>query len=234
MRFFRRATPAAPGAPRARGALALRVPALALAALPLLACDPSAAAESPDAAAVPLEQPVSLPDLALPAADGTPYHFAERGEGRIVLLFFGYTYCPDICPVHLANLGAVLRDLPLETTREIEVVFVTADPERDTPERLTEWLGALHPRFVGVRGTRDQVNALERSLGLPPSAVDSTAGPGGSYLVAHAGQILVFDRDGTARYAYPFGVRQRDWRRDLPRLVRGETPPLVRAAPGDD
>jgi protein SCO1 len=206
--------------------------AAALVSAPLLSCEPSSAAGSVDAAAVPLEQPVELPELALPASDGTPYPFAERGAGRVVLLFFGYTYCPDICPVHLANLAAVLRDLPLETTRDIELVFVTADPERDTPERLGEWLGALHPRFVGVRGTRGEVNALERSLGLPESVVDPTGGPDGSYFVGHAGQILVFGRDGTAHFAYPFGTRQRDWLRDLPRLVRGETPPLAQPSAG--
>lgn len=209
---------------------ALRAPFLVLSLL-LVGCAPAADESRAEAgAAVVVEPAVARPDVVLPDAHGEAYDFRARTAGRLTLLFFGYTYCPDICPVHLANLAAVLRDLPLEVTREIEVVFVTADPARDTPERLREWLGALHPRFVGLRGTRDQVTALERSLGLPASVVDPTGGPGGEYFVGHAGQILVFGPDDMARVAYPFGTRQRDWLRDLPRLVRGESPRLSRAA----
>lgn len=174
-------------------------------------------------AGVPLDGSVTLPDVILPDMHGDPYDLVAETRGRVTLLFVGYTYCPDVCPVHLANLGAVLRDFPLEVAPEVTAIFVTADPERDTPERLREWLGALHPDFVGLRGTRDEVNALEAALGLPRSVVDPGSGPD-SYLVAHAGQVLAFDREGRARMAYPWGIRQRDWRQDLPRLVRGEWP----------
>lgn len=229
----------APGTGARRGGTSLpmppfafAVPTAALFVLVVAGCGPISDGSSTNApAAVPLEAPVPRPHVTLPDTDGKPYDFVKRGSGRLTLLFFGYTHCPDICPVHMANLAAVLRDLPLEMTRDIDVLFVTTDPERDTPERLEAWLAALHPRFTGLRGTRAQVNALERSLGLPPSVVDSTGGPGDSYFVGHAGQVLVFEADDTARFAYPFGTRQRDWRRDLPRLVRGDTPPVVDPAP---
>jgi protein SCO1/2 len=114
-------------------------------------------------------------------------------------------------------------------SREIRTIFITADPVRDTPERLREWLGAIHGDFIGLRGTRDQVNALELALGLPLSVVDPGTGPT-DYFVGHAGQVLAFDRGGMARLAYPWGIRQRDWRRDLPRLVAGDWPAIpVRA-----
>jgi protein SCO1/2 len=154
---------------------------------------------------------------------GATFDLRAGTRDRVTLLFIGYTYCPDICPVHLANLAAVLRDLPLEVAPEVRTLFVTADPQRDTPERLREWLGALHPDFVGLRGTRDEVNALEAALDLPLSVVDPGTGPE-DYFVGHAGQVLAFDRQGRARAAYPWGIRQRDWRRDLPRMVRGEWP----------
>jgi len=161
--------------------------------------------------------------MVLPDMHGEPYDLVAESDGRLTLLFIGYTYCPDICPVHLANLGAVLRDFPLEVAPEVRTLFVTADPARDTPERLQEWLGALHPDFIGLRGSREEVNALEAALEIPLSVVDPGTSPE-TYFVGHAGQVLAFDREGRARMAYPWGIRQRDWQRDLPRLVRGEWP----------
>lgn len=173
-----------------------------------------------------LERPVALPSAVLESHESHPFDLRADTPGDVTLVFFGYTHCPDICPVHMANLAAVFRDLPLEVTRRIDVLFVTTDPERDTPERLASWLGALHPRFVGLRGSREQITALEASMGIPVSVVspDEETADGG-YFVGHAAQVLAFTADDTARVAYPWGTRQRDWLRDLPRLVRGETPP---------
>ncbi|MDT8342530.1 MAG: SCO family protein [Longimicrobiales bacterium] len=182
-------------------------------------------------AARALDGYVTLPDVVLPDMHGEPYDLRAEGSGHITLLFVGYTYCPDVCPVQLANLGAVLRDYPLEVAPRVRTLFVTADPERDTPERLREWLGALHGDFVGLRPTREQVNALEEALEIPFSVVDPGAGPE-SYFVGHASQVLVFDEAGRARAAYPWGTRQQDWRRDLPRLVRGEWPMPVHSEGG--
>lgn len=184
---------------------------------------PPPAAEGAGGAA--LETLVSLPDVTLTDQTGEPFNLKGDTEGEVTLLFFGYTHCPDICPVHMANLAAVMRDLPLEITREVDVVFVTTDPERDTEARLTEWLGALHPRFTGLRGTPEEIAALEEAVGVAGSVVaPDTPAPDGGYFVGHAAQVLAFGPDDVARTAYPWGTRQRDWIRDLPRLVRGEVP----------
>jgi protein SCO1/2 len=167
---------------------------------------------------------VRLPDLSFPDMFGRPYSLVAGEPWAVTLLFIGYTYCPDVCPVHLANLAAVLRDIPLEEARQVRTIFLTADPQRDTPERLQEWLGTIHPDFVGLRGSRAQVNALEDSLGIPRSVVEPGDTPE-TYFVGHAGQVLAFGPDGTARAVYPWGIRQRDWRSDLPRLIRGDWPP---------
>lgn len=178
-----------------------------------------------------LDHPVALPHAVLESHDGEPFDIRADTEGDVTLVFFGYTHCPDICPVHMANLAAVFRDLPLEVTRRVDVLFVTTDPERDTNERLKEWLGALNSSFVGLRGDRDQIAALEEAMGIPLSVVspDEETADGG-YFVGHAAQVLAFTADDTARVAYPWGTRQRDWLRDLPKLVRGETP-SVEGAP---
>lgn len=202
-----------------------RIPVLTCLVATALAagCGPEPGLDREAFAGEPLAAPVRLPAVSFPTMTGDVFRLSEDTRGRITLLFIGYTYCPDVCPVHLANLAAVLDDLPLEQSREVRTVFLTADPDRDTPERLREWLGALDGSFVGLRGTRDEVNQVEDSLGLPRSVVSPSDDPA-EYFVGHAGQVLAFDREGVARLAYPWGIRQRDWRRDLPRLIRGEWP----------
>jgi protein SCO1/2 len=221
------------GPARARLALAPTVALLAAAAPLFSACSPSAEGGADEAAVRVLAAPLEKPDLALLDVNGERYDFRERTAGFVTLLFFGYTSCPDVCPVQMANIGAVLRDLPAESASRIKVVFVTTDPERDTQERLREWLGRMHPSFVGLRGSVEQVNAAEASLLLPQSVAEPPHGAPShgappEYFVGHATPVVVFDADGLARRMYPAGTRQQDWRRDLPRLV--EAAPAAPAA----
>jgi len=166
---------------------------------------------------VRLDVPIERPDFRLTATDGTIFDFRRDTDRQLALLFFGYTHCPDICPVHMTNLAAVLRQLPYEAKSRVAVVFVSTDPERDTAARIREWLDAMDPSFIGLRGTIEEVNAIQRAVGLPPAQ----AGPqtGDAYAVGHAAQILAFAPDGPARFAYPFGTRQTDWLADIPRLL---------------
>ncbi len=171
-----------------------------------------------------LAEPIPRPDFTLLDASGRPYDFLEETRGRVALLFFGYTHCPDVCPIHMGNIAAVLDDLGTERRRRVEVVFVTTDPDRDTPERIRSWLHRFGPGFVGLRGSRAEVDLIQRSLGLPPSVVDAPTGDSSDYAVGHAAQVLAFSPDGPARVVYPFGSRQEDWARDLPLLIAGEAP----------
>lgn len=176
--------------------------------------------------AVELETPVPKPSFVLTdVSDGEPFDFRQETRGFVTLLFIGYTHCPDVCPVHMANLGAVLPELPARVQDRIRVVFISSDPARDTPERIRTWLSSFHPDFIGLRGTRAEVNAIEEALGFPSSVVEesgSTPEDPEDYFVGHAAQVLVFETDDTARVAYPWGTRQQDWRLDLPRLVTEE------------
>lgn len=168
----------------------------------------------------PLERPLVKPAFTLTRSDGTPYDFVQETSGKITLLFFGYTHCPDVCPLHMANIAAVLKKMPWEQRDQFRVVFVTTDPERDTPQRISDWLGGFDPAFIGLRGTDKEIERAQESLGLAPAsraAADSNA----EYLVGHAAQVFAFGRDGVARVVYPFGTRQDDWAHDLPRLLKG-------------
>ena len=170
-----------------------------------------------------LAEAIPRPDFTLLDTSGQPYGFLEETHGKTTLLFFGYTHCPDVCPIHMGNIAAVLKDLGVERRREVEVVFVSTDPERDTPERIRSWLDRFDPAFVGLRGDRALVDSIQRSLGLPPSILEPRSADG-SYAVGHAAQVLAFSPDGPARVVYPFGTRQADWAHDLPLLISGTIP----------
>ncbi len=190
-----------------------------------LACAPGGGsnAEAGDYEGEPLPLPVQRPDFTLADTEGRPYSFLEETRGRVVLLFFGYTWCPDVCPIHMANLGQVIKTVPAEDRHRVEVVFVSTDPTRDTPERIREWLDVFDPSFVGLRGTLDEVNRVQNQVGLPASVLDEPD-ENGEYLVGHAASVLAFSADGPARLRYPFGTRQSAWAHDLPKLIEESDP----------
>ncbi len=161
--------------------------------------------------------PVAVPEVTFTDQDGNPYPLRERIAGRVALIFFGYTHCPDICPVHLANLAAVLDKLSDEVRRDVSVIFITTDPARDSLPRLRSWVRQFDRSFVGLTGSDSLITATELALQVAPSVVDSSRD--GAYEVGHAAQVIAVTRDGMARVQYPFGTRQRDWAHDIPRLV---------------
>jgi protein SCO1/2 len=116
----------------------------------------------------------------------------------------------------MANLAAALHS-PDRISRRVKVVFVTTDPERDTPERLRAWLDHFDKGFVGLTGTAAEIDSTQRLLRVPPAVRDDIGD--GRYLVGHVAHIIVFTRDGLGRFAFPFGTRQADWARELPALV---------------
>lgn len=169
-------------------------------------------------AAVELPRPIELPDAVLTDTDGAEFHLPSELSGRTTLLYFGYLNCPDACPIHMAVLSGVMRQLPTDVLTDLQVVFITTDPERDDPAALRAYLDRFDPTFIGLTGSDDELAHVQIAAGVPV-AVREPADDDGDYLVGHATQVLVFERDGVARVAYPFGVRQSDWAADLPRLV---------------
>lgn len=164
-----------------------------------------------------LRTPTPRPDFTLTDTAGQPYDFGRETAGRYTMLFFGYTNCPDVCPIHMATLAAALRQNPgLVPT----VVFVTTDPDRDTPEKLRTWLDGFDTAFIGLTGTKEQVALAQQRSGVAVATVTATDGDG-RYSVGHAAEVLAFTPDDQAHLAYPFGTRTEDWVHDLS-LLAGE------------
>ncbi len=143
--------------------------------------------------------PHAKTDFTLVDTQGKPFHFKADTKGTVTLLYFGYTYCPDVCPLQLANIAAAMKQMTPQEQAQVKVVFVTTDPNRDTPERLRSWLDNFDKRFVGLRGGLDSVNTIQGSFGLPPSTMEmmdpKAAGPVAMYGMGHAAQVLAFDAD---------------------------------------
>src|SRR5246127_1864237 len=111
--------------------------------------------------------PLPKPHFVLTDTSGARFDFWNRTRGSITLLFFGYTYCPDECPLHMAHLGAALKKLSPEIAAQVKLVFVTTDPARDKPAELRRWLNNFDKRFVGLTGTLAALAVAQKAAGVP-------------------------------------------------------------------
>lgn len=164
-----------------------------------------------------LERPRQLPAVWLEDLEGEPLRLDRIPDGRPSLLFFGYTSCPDVCPIHLATIASAMEQAGVRPS-DVSVVFVSVDPVRDDAERIDEFLAAFDRRFVGVRGSTDQVQRALAALDLPGPTIESPD-PRGGDLIGHPAQVIGFDAGGVARRVWPFGARRADWVNDLPRII---------------
>ena len=161
---------------------------------------------------------IGRPAVTLTDTKGQPFDFARATKGRVTFITFGYTHCPDVCPIHMANLAAALRQLPARERDAVQVVFVTTDPGRDSLPRLRQWLDAFDPSFIGLRGTDAQLAAMEQAFHIPPAQQEAL--PGGGYGVAHSAQVFAFTPDDSAHVIYLPGMTSADYAHDIPSLLR--------------
>ncbi len=161
--------------------------------------------------------PLLKPKFVLGDTSGRPFDFRQRTEGYVTLLFFGYTNCPDQCPMHMTNLGAALKKMPAGIADQVKLVFITTDPRRDSPAVVRRWLDLFDRRFIGLTGTEQAIAAVERAAGVPLAT--RTAQANGNYAVAHANFVLAYSKDNLAHVIYPGGVGKDDWVHDLPLLI---------------
>jgi len=168
-----------------------------------------------------LPEPLEKVAFTLTDTNGRPWDFLHETDGRLTFLFFGFTHCPDVCPVHMANLGAALARLPFATRNDVRVVFVTTDPTRDSPAVIRSWLDRFDRDFIGLHGDSAEVARIQNALRMA-TAVRGPPAADGSYTVGHAAQVLAFTSDNRAHVVYPFGTRQEDWLHDIPRLISAD------------
>lgn len=186
--------------------------------LPIAACGGGLA--TGDLQGEAIENPTEKPSFTLTDTSGEAYDFVAETEGRLTLLYFGYLNCPDICPVHLAQIAEVFARTP-DVARDAVVVFVSVDPQRDSPGEIRGFLDNFDPGFVGLTGTEEELVTAQRAVGIPPAV---TVGEGEDYTVDHAGWVIAYGPDGLNHAIYPFGTRQSQWENDLQILATlGET-----------
>lgn len=147
------------------------------------------------------KHPVGAP-FALSDPEGRRVALADF-RGKLVLLYFGYATCPDVCPTDLAIIGQLLRDLGTQGN-EVQPLFVTLDPARDTPEVLRAYAAAFHPRFVALRGSEDELRRVATDFKV---FFEKVPLPGsGTYAIDHTAYTFLLDRDGRFVTLFPPGT----------------------------
>jgi protein SCO1/2 len=154
---------------------------------------------------------------------GKSYDFGDETRGKVTMLYFGYTHCPDECPTSMADLAQALRRVPAEVAKQVAVVFVTTDPWRDKKPVLRKWLDRFSPTFIGLTGTPTQIAGAEVRMGMPisrrvPGKKKTSAG---RYSVDHFAAVMAFGRDNRLATLYPAGVTPGDIATDMSVLVKG-------------
>ena len=182
---------------------------LALASLLSLLFAAPAGAAAPALKAGVFEPPRQAPDFSLEGSDGSALSMS-RFKGKVVLLGFGFTYCPSVCPTTLATLAQAHRKLGAAAA-DVQVLYVTVDPERDNAARMKEYLAAFDPSFLGATGAADRLAAVRKDYGVSAEK----KGQGKNYQVAHSSFTYLIDRRGRLRALMPYGQGPDDYAHDL-------------------
>jgi protein SCO1/2 len=170
-----------------------------------------ASARASDSAALKagvFDPPRAAPDFALSGSNGSELKLSTY-RGKVVLLGFGFTSCAAVCPITLGTLAQAHKKLGAQAG-ELQVIYITVDPERDDAAQLKKYLSGFNPTFVGGTGTDAQLAAVRKDYGI---AAEKVAGPDGSY--THSSFIYLIDREGRLRALMPFGHLADDYVHDV-------------------
>lgn len=174
------------------------------------------AAPAPELHGMLLEAPAPAADFTLHSGGGAIVRLSDF-RGRLTVLYFGYTFCPDVCPATLGDLAKAVAALG-EQASDVQVLLISVDPERDTPDRVAAYARAFDPNFLGLSGTVEDITAAATPFGIffEKAAGATDAG----YLMNHTSTVTVVDRAGYVRLVWPFGVPPADLAADLRYLLR--------------
>jgi protein SCO1/2 len=158
--------------------------------------------------------PHAAPDFTLGGSDGAPLTLSHY-RGKVVALAFGFSHCAEVCPVTLATLAQARKALGPQG-RDLQVVYVTVDPERDDAARMKSWLGAFDPTFVGGTGSKQALDAVDKLYGVSAAKVVTAGG----YSFGHSSSVYLIDREGRLRAMMPYGHVAEDYVHDVRLLMQ--------------
>ena len=159
----------------------------------------------------------SAADFTLTAQDGTQFSLSHE-RGKVVALWFGYTFCPDVCPTTLAELSQARERLGKDAGR-LRIVMITVDPERDTPARLREYAEAFNGAFTALTGPPERLAAVRKAYGVIAEK-RVVSGTSAAYLIDHSAFVYVVDPAGQLRVMFPFGMSIDDMVHDFKMLLK--------------
>lgn len=162
------------------------------------------------------DPPRPAPNFSVNSSEGDSFTLTDQ-RGSIVLLYFGYTFCPDVCPATVAIMAQVFDQLNA-SPEELQFVMISVDPERETPEAVDAYMRRFHPDFIGLWVQRDQLDKILEDYGI--LAIKEPSDNPETYLITHTARVFVIDRNGDLRLHYPFGSVPADFVADLARLLK--------------
>ena len=163
-----------------------------------------------------IDPPAVAADFELVDQNGQPFRLSDQ-HSQVVLIFFGYTNCPDVCPVTLSDFRRVKQQLG-DQAGDVRFVFITVDPERDSQERLKAYLQGFDPAFVGLSGEPDTLQPVWTDYGVLVEKQETASAAG--YLIDHTARVYAIDRQGNWRLTYPFGMEPEKMARDVAHLLK--------------
>jgi len=162
-----------------------------------------------------IDPPAPAADFKLTDQHGQAFRLSEQ-RGKVVVMFFGYTYCPDVCPITLTEYKKIKAQLGVQAD-QVEFVYITVDPERDTVAQMGAYLSNFDPAFVGLTADRTTLEPVWAAYGVYQAKQDTGSAAG--YLVDHSALIYVIDAAGGWRINYPFGMEPEKISQDLRHLI---------------
>jgi len=158
----------------------------------------------------------SAPEIILTSTHGGEYRLSQQ-KGKLVLIFFGYTSCPDVCPITVSEMRQ-LRSRLGNRAENIDFVYITVDPSRDTLDRMANYLGVFDPAIIGLTGTEEELEAVWAPYGVWRQIEPGQTAAG--YLVSHSSRLYLIDRSNRLRATYAFGTPVEDVEADLRYLLK--------------
>jgi protein SCO1/2 len=165
-----------------------------------------------------LDRPYALPAKSLTDTNGNEFNLVTSTKKPVTLVFFGYTNCPDVCPTVMADLASALTKLDKSVRDQVQMVFITTDPARDTGPVIRKYLDRFDPSFVGLTGQLASIKSIAGAVGVPVEGMKKL--PSGGYEVGHGAQVLGFGKDDKATVIWLSNAAIGDLAHDFGKLVQ--------------